>query len=302
MSLKPRISVPCDVRKKIFLIFEGRVAEEKYFKALRVGHVYSGDIQTVIMCRGPSKRSVSNPLRIAEYYDNYFSYVQGNDCDTELFIDMVLAQLERDGQIVELSDKEGSDCLKELKRKLMEKRAATEKIIVSEEGAAEIITEYFYDKLGCDVTIELKKLRDRCLRLEGDEYHLIVDRDKESFYDFQVKEVTEICEKDEINLVITNPCFELWLLLHFDVSKESIIDRLSETGGLKKELLKYSKINEKGTTIPQVKNEYIRRIDNALDNLDSYCQDIESLKKETEPDVIGSNIGELMRELTGRDK
>ena len=53
-----------------------------------------------------------------------------------------------------------------------------------------------------------------------DKFLIVIDRDKESFLNYR-----EFIDKfrDEYILGITNPCFELWLLLHKEDSVENII-------------------------------------------------------------------------------
>lgn len=49
-----------------------------------------------------------------------------------------------------------------------------------------------------------------------DKVLIIIDRDKQSFKDYQYDEVLNIAEKNGYNLGISNPCFELFLLLHLN--------------------------------------------------------------------------------------
>ena len=60
----------------------------------------------------------------------------------------------------------------------------------------------------------------------------IIDRDRESFVSSsknnQYKYVVEKCEEMGFGLYVTNPCFEFWLLLHFDKVFELDRDKLLE--------------------------------------------------------------------------
>lgn len=49
-----------------------------------------------------------------------------------------------------------------------------------------------------------------------DKILIIIDRDKQSFKEYQYDEVLEISEKNGYSLGISNPCFELFLLLHLN--------------------------------------------------------------------------------------
>ena len=51
---------------------------------------------------------------------------------------------------------------------------------------------------------------------EYDKIFIILDRDCESFTEEQYREVLQKSEDNHLNLGITNPCFEFFLLLHFE--------------------------------------------------------------------------------------
>lgn len=65
-----------------------------------------------------------------------------------------------------------------------------------------------------------------------DQICLIVDRDKDSFSALpgndQYGYVVDKCKEKGFQLCITNPCFEFWLLLHFDEVFELDTDKLLE--------------------------------------------------------------------------
>jgi hypothetical protein len=50
---------------------------------------------------------------------------------------------------------------------------------------------------------------------ELDHVSIIVDRDMHSFKEFQYEAMLALCKETGFHLCITNPCFELWLLLHY---------------------------------------------------------------------------------------
>jgi hypothetical protein len=50
----------------------------------------------------------------------------------------------------------------------------------------------------------------------GDALWLVADRDPQSWSDEMLSEVAQQCQQRGYFLAISNPCFELWLLLHFE--------------------------------------------------------------------------------------
>jgi len=57
---------------------------------------------------------------------------------------------------------------------------------------------------------------------EGDQLWLVIDRDPQSWKQRTVAKVARECVKKKYFLALSDPCFELWLLLHFeDVPNQS---------------------------------------------------------------------------------
>ena len=129
---------------------------------------------------------------------------------------------------------------------------------------------------------------------------LVVDRDPESFTEFQFDDVLKTCKQNNFEFLISNQNFELWLLLHFD----DIHDLDNE------KLLKNEKINPGSkSSIRFIPNELrkclgtykksrydvtllIKNIDKAIKNEKNYCESLPELKNE-----LGSNIGVFIEKL-----
>lgn len=129
---------------------------------------------------------------------------------------------------------------------------------------------------------------------------LVVDRDPESFLEWQFDQVQETCEQNGFKFLISNPNFEFWLLLHFDtvfeldLEKIKLNDRLNKNSKssiryvqneLRKRLGKYKKNNYDAGFL-------IHRIDTAIKNEKHFAESLSKLKNE-----IGSNIGTFIEEL-----
>lgn len=57
---------------------------------------------------------------------------------------------------------------------------------------------------------------------KDDELCLVIDRDKQSWEESEIAMVAKECSQKEYLLALSNPCFELWLLLHHqDVATQS---------------------------------------------------------------------------------
>lgn len=128
---------------------------------------------------------------------------------------------------------------------------------------------------------------------------LVVDRDPESFFEWQFDKVLETCDKNGFRFLISNPNFEFWLLLHFkevlgiDSDKIRQNKRITDSKSsvrfipneLRKLLGKYRKNNYDAEAL-------IRKIDTAIANEKHFAETVPKLKNE-----IGSNIGIFIEDL-----
>ncbi len=69
---------------------------------------------------------------------------------------------------------------------------------------------------------ELDHFKDSWSLRDGDSLWLVIDRDPQSWKPDMIDTVAQRCRQKSYSLALSNPCFELWLLLHFeDVSSQS---------------------------------------------------------------------------------
>lgn len=128
-----------------------------------------------------------------------------------------------------------------------------------------------------------------------DKINIVIDRDEQNFKDFQYDEVVEFCKNNNVNLYVSNPTFEFWLMLHFPEvlsedktkmyenryvsrSRRYLEKRLSEISKYKKSQLNF--------------NDFEPYILDAIKREKMFKEDIVSLKNE-----LGSNVGILVSEM-----
>ena len=97
-------------------------------------------------------------------------------------------------------------------------------------------------------------------------------------------------------LYVTNPCFEFWLLLHFDEVFNLDKDKLLENPKITAKR-RYVEHELRSLWPGYKKNSYraerlMKNIDNAINNEKKFCEDIVGLENS-----IGSNIGKLISEM-----
>lgn len=133
-----------------------------------------------------------------------------------------------------------------------------------------------------------------------DKICLIVDRDKESFKassnNDQYEYVLQVCRDQNFGLYITNPCFEFWLLLHFDevfcLDREMLLENPRVTAKRK-----YTEQELRNLLPGYSKGKYNAdilsgKIEKAIINAEQFCQDNILLRNE-----LGSSVGLLIKEL-----
>ena len=133
---------------------------------------------------------------------------------------------------------------------------------------------------------------------EIDVINLIVDRDKGNFKEEQYDNLIIECEKKNIKLYVSNPCFEVWLLMHFDEFEKLDFKKLLENKRVNssKKARRYAdkKLSEIiGYDKASLNfNDFVDRVDLAIKQKKKYCEDILELKNN-----IGSNVGILITNM-----
>lgn len=148
------------------------------------------------------------------------------------------------------------------------------------------IMDYFYDT----EIIAMSKV------MAYNVWKTIVDRDKDSFVSGQYKYVVDKCKECGFMLCVSNPCFEFWLLLHFDEVLSLDKDKLLNNPKMnaKRRYAEYSlKIVYPGYRKSSYCAErFVKNIDIAIENEKKFCEDINELEH-----TVGSNIGVLIEEM-----
>ncbi len=134
-----------------------------------------------------------------------------------------------------------------------------------------------------------------------DKIYLIVDRDKKSFTQKQYKNVLSKTKQYNIDLIVTNPCFEFWLLLHFDdclkIDKGLLLSNDKTSTG---NTFVFNKLREYDSNYMKNnfdKKMYFEKSDTAIDNSKQYQNDVEKLINE-----VGTNIVPLIQMILDKSE
>ncbi len=140
-----------------------------------------------------------------------------------------------------------------------------------------------------------EEVQDKGNFLKGDCLCILVDRDRASFTDQQFIEAVQHCASENIKLFVSNPCFELWLLLHFSDLSEYDLEKIKankKSGGRTyvELILKDDHLNGSYQKKTLNYNLFDDKVERAIANSSLHETDILKLK-----DAVGTNVGLLWK-------
>ena len=302
---RTKISKEDRTRKKYFLVFEGNRTEGIYFNTInelkgKIG--INPLIEIISIERTYSEYGWSNPKKILEQLLKDLEEIEDGKLSYKTLVDKIMEIIVEDKNFsLKISKKSN---LKEVIEDIENEIESLENTVKNIEEDCITLLSIITKKVFL-VKEEIANILEKVLENIGnqqitysediDKMCLIVDRDKKSFKEEQYNYVKEECKRKNFKFYVTNPCFEFWLLLHFDevhsINREKLLENKrasSKVRYVESELKKY---------FPYNKNKYnaellIEKIDLAIENEKRFCEDIEELK-----DKLGSNIGLLIKEL-----
>ena len=302
---RTKLSKEDRTRKKYFLVFEGSRTEEIYFDTInelkgKIG--INPLIEIISIERTYSEYGWSNPKKILEQLLKDLEEIEDGKLSYKTLVDKIMEIIVEDKNFsLKISKKSN---LKEVIEDIENEIESLENTVKNIEEDCITLLSIITKKVFL-VKEEIANILEKVLENIGnqqitysediDKMCLIVDRDKKSFKEEQYNYVKEECKRKNFKFYVTNPCFEFWLLLHFDevhsINREKLLENKrasSKVRYVESELKKY---------FPYNKNKYnaellIEKIDLAIENEKRFCEDIEELK-----DKLGSNIGLLIKEL-----
>ena len=296
-----------EAKKRYFLVFEGANTEKIYFEALENARDDIGInplIELVPIIRSYSEDGWSNPKKILNRIIANLEEEETGRFTYETLLNRIMDYL-YDEKIITTSKVQARALWKilEIGCKKILKKCLNDNVDNLVEDCNKLI-EYLNQE--SDVVNIVDDISDIILSTNitydnrFDKICLIVDRDKESFlaipgnnqYDY----VLRICQEKGFGFYVSNPCFEFWLLLHFEEMFDLDTDKLLENPKvtakrryteheLRKLLPGYSKNNYKTEKL-------MKQVKDAIRNEQKFCEDINQLK-----DNLGSAVGLLIREL-----
>lgn len=300
-----------EVRKKYFLVYEGAETEDIYFEGVNENRQKIGInplIELVPMTRSYSEEGWSNPKKILDRVMKNLYESKTGQISYETLMNWVMDYFYDEG-ILTTSKVRKRSMWQTLEWFCTQKLGVDKSDVVGDlEKACEEIARYLEEEASMENVIDdvPKIIRDRAITYaEGiDKICFIFDRDKESFVskpeNSQYEYVLNTCKENGFGFYLTNPCFEFWLLLHFDDISDLVPSELLENRKVRtKRRYTEQMLREKMSSNKSNYNKssydvgwFIERIDTAIQNEKKYCEGEDELEH-----AIGSRIGVLIQEL-----
>lgn len=299
-------TLPSDeTRKKYFLVYEGKCTELLYFQAvdeLKTEIGLSPLIELVPVIRSYSEAGWSNPEKIMERLLQNLEEAKNHTPSYETLLNWIMDYFEDTGRIV--NNRPLAQTMWNTLAWICEEilHVSLDMLVENLPDTCNEILDHLKRVSGTEHLVEdIPKIINykNLTYAEGfDKICFIVDRDQKSFTKRQYVNVMEQCTKNSFGFYLTNPCFELWLLMHFDdvveLDKESLRENPLVTSKrryteqeLRRRIHGYKKSKYDALAL-------VHDIDAAIHNEQKFCEDPERLEN-----TVGSNIGLLIRELKG---
>jgi hypothetical protein len=293
-----------EIKRKFILAFEGYRTEVQYFQGVN-DHRSTLGIPSLIevypLCRFPTQSGCSSPGKVLDILEEYIAFLKCEKYSINLFINTFINDMITEKQIPESNDKieEFLKVAKECLLPISDEKELIKDSIKAKEKCLEVYYKIFGDS--GNVIFDIPAPID--YREGHDVVCVVIDRDKESRSSSECDDFLIRCRKNGFDPYMTNPCFEMWLLIHFDeVFSENVEDlrHNKKTNDIRytekrlDEILKNLPANNGNGYLKNNLNfyDFIDRINDAIKNERCFCNDIKFLKTN-----VGSNIGQLIEKM-----
>lgn len=275
-----------DYKPKYFILSEGSHSEPLYFKGLN-NSVISENITIINILRDYAFIHNSHPSFIIKMVKEFILNVTNDEIsviELKNKIDNCIRENNYDVNIDEIYSK-----LLSIYKK--------DDAVIKKEKLNDLFIQIFKEEVYKDLAENFSiyyETQNVTYSSARDKLNIVIDRDKQNFKDYQYDEVVEFCRKNSVNLYVSNPTFEFWLMLHFAEvenednakmyenlycgSKRYLEKRLHDIYNYKKSKLNFKEFE------PYIRDAILRER--------RYVEDIDKLKNE-----LGSNIGLLINEM-----
>ena len=212
-----RLSEAKNYKRKYFIASEGQTTEPKYFENLNQS-IISENVTIINILRDYAKLGNSNPTYLIKLLQEFMNNTDSYVTVSELKNKISNWNHENPGKIkVDRIHKELDQIFKSDEYRIP--YTELEKLFL------ELFKPDIYKDLATHFSLYFMAQNVTYSPLI-DSLNMVIDRDKDSFTEEQYDEVVDFCEKNNVNLYISNPSFEFWLFLHFEEVEQEDREKL----------------------------------------------------------------------------
>ena len=201
-----RLSEEKKYRAKYFIASEGQTTEPRYFEKLNQS-IISENVTIINILRDYANLGNSNPTHLIKLLQEFLNNSDSDISVAELKNKIANWDHENTGKInlSRVNDE-------------LDKIYKSNSYKIPYDDLEDLFMHLFksdiYKDLASHFTLYFIA-QDVTYSPTTDSLNMVIDRDKDSFTEEQYDEVIKFCEENNVNLYVSNPNFEFWLLLHF---------------------------------------------------------------------------------------
>ena len=233
-------------RGNIVIAFEGYETEPGYFIALRDSRMFpDSKLTPVPLKRDESKVEESNPVQVMAYLRKNQEWIESEDdyCPTDIFLTIYVRHVANEyPDLKEILNHKNKNKKEErypnfgnTKRELREELDSHGLILPDDKvdinDSLNDLNTYMNNKYpGYAFDLHLfPNIFERPCNFGENHYVMVVDRDQVSFKPKDVNTVLKGCSERGYMLIVTSPCFELWVAMHFEkYSKDEMLEHVRD--------------------------------------------------------------------------
>jgi|LSQX01.1.fsa_nt_gb hypothetical protein len=292
--------------KKYFLVYEGSNTEQIYFNAVNGARTTIGIspiIELIPIVRSYSEEGWSNPKKILDRIIKDIDESKTGLISYETMLNRIMDYFNEEKVF---STEKANTTVWDLMKYICEEKickSMNEVVDDVETECTNILLQLKEELKTENIILDISEVIEKggiTYAEDFDKICLIVDRDRESFISTpqnnQYLYVLNKCIEKKFGFYVTNPCFEFWLLLHFD--EVFALDRNKLLLNPKVTAKRRYAEDELRRVFPKYKKAcynagiLVNSVDRAIENEKKFCEDIMELEK-----CLGSNLGKLIDEM-----
>ncbi len=127
---------------------------------------------------------------------------------------------------------------------------------------------------------------------DGDQLWVVIDRDSQSWKPQMMASIARECQRKAYDLAVSNPCFEIWLLLHFEDVPNGSAARIQELTENKNGLLKSVVAGHCAA-----KRDYIDHFLTHTKRAIARAEVLDKKPRERWPSQLGTRVHRLVKQL-----